>query len=323
MNKTPLNSKFDGLMQNRKMNLVLLIILGLFILVGIFILISRPGTNHPPAVKSLSQALTMVAAASRTAQVGAGPGSPFSSFAHATLTAHALSFRAALTATGNRSIAATADPDGTAQNNSQAATATFKPGYATDLPTDAFQGASPTFPVMNATVRPTYTPRPTSTSYPTARPRPTYTSLPTPGPGLPGLTMSSVIGQLKDEKGFSCAEADSDKNPVLWMCDVFIGNDVWYHVDLYGTAQVEITDLVVSVFQSNPDETRTLDILDVLASLPYDGSNGAQARQWVADTLPGIQSVNDVRDIFIGSVHYRLFGSPQGRYLEMGEPSAH
>jgi hypothetical protein len=108
------------------------------------------------------------------------------------------------------------------------------------------------------------------------------------------------------------------------MCDSFIGYDVWYHVDLYGTHDIEITDLVVSVFQStpDPDPAKIPDILDYVASLPYDGSDAAQAQKWIAGTLPDIRSVDDVKGTYIGSVHYRLSGSPQGRYLEMGEPPA-
>ena len=306
-----MNGKFDGLKKNWPMNIVLLIVAGLFIGVGIFSLTNHTGTGHPQTVNSLSQALTIVAEASRTAQVANGAGSSLSFSTHTTPANFSRPSQVDLPGSGTGPDGSATDPDATGQNNYQS---------TTDFPTYTAQVASSTFPVSNATVRPTYTPRPTSTLYPTAHPSLTFTPSPTPGPGLPGLTMSSVISQLKDDEGFTCAEADSDKNPVLWMCDVFIGTDIWYHVDLYGTAQVGITDLVLSVFQSNPDQARTLDILDYVASLPYNGSDATKACQWVANTLPGIQSVDDVRDTFIGTVHFRLFGSPQGRYLEMGEP---
>jgi hypothetical protein len=104
------------------------------------------------------------------------------------------------------------------------------------------------------------------------------------------------------------------------MCDVQIGNDLWYHVDLYGSPEIEVTDLLVAVFQANPDDAKAVDILGFMASLPYDGSDASAARQWVAQILPDITSVDDVREKFIGGVRFRLFGGPQGRYLEMGEP---
>jgi hypothetical protein len=94
----------------------------------------------------------------------------------------------------------------------------------------------------------------------------------------------------------------------------------WYHVDLYGSPGIEVADLLVSVFQTYPDDAKAVDILGFVASLPYDGSDASAASQWVAQTLPGIQSVDDVREKFIGGVRFRLFGDKYGRYLEMGEP---
>lgn len=136
--------------------------------------------------------------------------------------------------------------------------------------------------------------------------------------------MSGVTGQLTNEKNFICAEAGSAPGPVLWMCDFQTGNDLWYHVNLYGSSEVDVTNLLVSVFQTYPDEAKSLEILSFVASLPYNGSNPTEAKNWVAANLAppsGIQSVDDVREKFIGTVRFKLYGGPQGRYLEMGEPA--
>jgi hypothetical protein len=179
--------------------------------------------------------------------------------------------------------------------------------------------ASATFPVSNATIRPTHTPKPTETPKPPATSTPTVTPTATQSPGLPGLTMNSAVNSLKD-KGFNCSLGSSSPGPTLWMCDIQIENDTWYHVDLYGTANVEVNNVFASVFQTQPDNAKAIDILGYVASLPYNGSDATSARQWIADTLSGIQSVNDVKEKYFGNVHFKLYGDPHGRYLEMGEP---
>jgi hypothetical protein len=131
--------------------------------------------------------------------------------------------------------------------------------------------------------------------------------------------MSAVVARLT-EKGFNCALASSETGPILWMCDLQIGYDIWYHVDIYGNSKIEVTNLLVTVFQTFPVEAKSIEILSYMASLPYTSAIPSQASTWVADTLSDIQSVEDVREKFIGSVRFKLYGGPQGRYLEMGDP---
>ena len=132
--------------------------------------------------------------------------------------------------------------------------------------------------------------------------------------------MSNVINQFQNEKGFACKQEGSATDPVLWMCDIQSGNDLWYHVDIYGTSTVEVSNLLVSVFQTYPEDEKSIDIIGFAASLPYNGSNSSEANKWVSQTLPGLQSLDDVREKIIGGVRFKLYGGPQGRYLEMGDP---
>jgi hypothetical protein len=310
-------SSLDGtpfrLKQDQVLFLILFIVVGVLLLVFVFTSFKPSGTNNPEKEVSLAQALTLVAEASQTAQA-ANPGFSASQAAHSSPVATKV-------ATG------TASPLPSSVNSTQT-TSTRSPqvvssptrSYATATAQNNSQEATPTFPVSNATVRPTYTPKPTETLWPTAPPTPTLTPTATPGPGLPGLSMSAVIGQLENEKGFACAQGGSAPGPILWECNVQIGYGLWYYVELYGSPEIEVTNLRVSVLQTTPDEAKTVDILSFVASLPYDGSDASAASQWVAQTLPGIQSVDDVREKFIGGVRFRLFGGPQGRYMEMGEP---
>ena len=303
---------FNGILNRLKQNQVLYLMIGLGVLFLVFVFISFK--NLPEQEVSLAQALTMVAGASQTAQA-ANPG--FSASQAARPSHVATKVAIGTPSPGSSSVDSTRTPSTrfpTATRNSDVS-------YPTQSNTgqNNFQETIPTYPVSNATVRPTYTPKPTGTKFPTARPTAKPTSTATPGPGLPGLSMSAVIGRLKNEKGFTCTQEGSSPGPILWMCDVQKGNDIWYHVDLYGSPEIEVTNLL-SVFQTHPDDARAVDILSFVASLPYDGSNAADAGKWVVESLPNIQSVDDVKEKFIGRVRFRLYGGSQGRYLEMGEP---
>jgi hypothetical protein len=315
--KPSLDGTPNPLKQDQILFLILLAVVAVLFLVYIFTSYKPNGTNDSQKEVSMAQALTLVAAASQTAQA-ANPGfsaglaspvatqivistpSPLSSSVNSTQATSIQSKQVVLTATRN-SVVPSPTKNTTGQNNTQEPV--------------------PTFPASNATIRPTYTPKPTETLQPTAPPTATPTLTATQGPGLPGLSMNYVTGQLTNEKNFTCAQAGSDPGPVLWMCDFQTGNDLWYHVDLYGSFTIEITNLMVSVFQTYPDDAKSIEILSFIASLPYDGSDATEAKKWLADTLPGIQSVNDVREKFIGGIRFRLYGGPQGRYLEMGEPA--
>jgi hypothetical protein len=172
--------------------------------------------------------------------------------------------------------------------------------------------ATPTFPVGYVTAHSPYT----STALPPTTLAPAASS----APGLPGLSMSYVVARLQNEKKFKCEQVEFAPDPILWMCDIEEGEDLWYHVDLYGGVNVEVNNLMLNVVQTYPDEAKSLDMISFVASLPYKGSKPADASRWVAQTLPSLQSYDDVVEKIFGSVRFSLYGDPQDRYLEMGEP---
>ena len=249
---------FKALIKDREQGLILILLLVLFIVVLIFILLNTRNDFEAPHGFSLPEAMTMIAAATGSAEGNLPSAEPETRMATQT------SYKSPTMRSATRS------PSPRVPVSVITSTPNLPIG-----PTD-------TFPISNVTVRPTYTQKPTQTSYPTSRPTATRTATATASPGLPGLPMSAVLTTLIDDKGFSCAQAASGSTIKLWMCDYQEGYDLWFHVDLYGPSTGEVNNLVVAIFQVNPDEARTLDILGFMASLPYDGSNSAQARQWLA-----------------------------------------
>jgi hypothetical protein len=170
------------------------------------------------------------------------------------------------------------------------------------------------------TPRPTYTPKPTHTRTKT----PTITSTPTltatRSPGLVGLSVEDITNRLQQEKSFTCNDSGGNDTTHLWMCDYQSGVDVWYHVDIDSTPDVPVYHLFAAVYQTQPSDAAAIDILGYLAALPFSGSNPQQARDWVASTLPTCKSVDDKKTTNIGGLNYTLYGGPDGRYLEMGDP---
>ena len=344
---------FNRLKQDQVLFLLLLVVLTVLFLVYVFNS-NEPGpASVPQPGVSMAQALTLVAAASQTGQAE-NPGVS-NSTNQASLLTDPASLAAAQTATisaglnsGNltqtfqtqapqagstatrfSAIAATATPNKLPVQNTTkqptvrpptrtpsgevTATATLGPTQTGIIPED-----TPTNTPVPRTPPPTSTSKPADT--PTTAPTPTATR----SPGLPGLSMNTATSRITGERGFtSCALASSDPGPVLYMCDFIIGYDLWYHVDLYGTSDIEVTNLLVSVFQTYPDEVKTLDLLKFFGSLvfplPAGGANASAAETWLEQNLLGIASVEDVRETFIGGVRFRLYGGPQGRYLEIGD----
>jgi hypothetical protein len=280
----------NGILNRLKQKLPLFVVLLTFLVVYYLVYVFTASDKSPIA-----------AAASRIAQA-ASPGISTSQATNVSYTKPAAT-RAVTPSAGLSSINLT--QTASTQGNDDV----LSPGDNTTDQNSTDQNnnpATPTFPVSNVTVHPTYTPMDLS---PAA----------TPGPGLPGLSMSNVIARLENEKGFDCEQVEFAPDPIVWMCDIDGGEDLWYHVDLYGSATVEVTSLMLNIVQTYPDEAKSLDMISFVASLPYNGSKPAEASRWVAQTLPGLQSYDDVVEKFFGTVRFRLYGDAQDRYLEIGE----
>ena len=260
---------------------------------------------------SLDQALTIVAQASREA---ARPGRPTRAPAGQESSS---SQDAAAPATDlPATVIAQAAQLVTSQSVADQASATPKASLTfTTQPQEDNQSNQPAI-----TARPTYTPKPTRT--PTQKPTRTHTPTltATRSPGLAGLSLDDVTNRLQQEKGFSCSDSGGNDTTHLWMCEYQSGTDVWYHVDIYGTPDTPVFYLFAAVFQSQPSDSAAIEILSYLAALPYSGSNPQQARDWIASTLPTCKTVDDKKKTNIGGLNFTLYGGPDGRYLEMGDP---
>jgi hypothetical protein len=284
----------DDILNRLKQKLPLFVVLLTFFVVYYLVYVFTVPNKSPMAAPA-SQ--TVQAAQSGSQVVTASPTKPDTTLAAGTPSPNVESIDLSQTASsqGNENVLSPEDNSPnqtpTGQNNSP---------------------ATPTFPGGYVTAHSPYT----STAPPPATLAPAASS----APGLPGLSMSYVVARLQNEKKFKCEQVEFAPDPILWMCDIEEGEDLWYHVDLYGGVNVEVNNLMLNVVQTYPDEAKSLDMISFVASLPYKGSKPAEASRWVAQTLPSLQSYDDVVEKFFGFVRFSLYGDPQDRYLEMGEP---
>ena len=68
-----------------------------------------------------------------------------------------------------------------------------------------------------------------------------------------------------------------------------------------------------------PKDSIAIDYLGFLATLPYDGSDPQQAREWIENTLPRITGNGDVKETIIGNIRFQLYGSSSNMSLKIGE----
>jgi hypothetical protein len=170
-------------------------------------------------------------------------------------------------------------------------------------------------PTKTTAPTPTEEPIPSPTLAPTGTRPPTATTQPA---GLPGLMPADVTVNL-EQRGLTCSSAEATfDGGFVWSCSRE-AYDVLLYVDVYSSSLVTVDMIDASViFYSSADDDLASQFLGFIATMPYDGAQPLDAREWVETTLPTIRVAGDVREITIGGVDFILFGMPTARSLEMG-----
>ena len=183
---------------------------------------------------------------------------------------------------------------------------------------------TPTPPSATRPIHATETtgPSPTDEVVPSRTLAPTHTRPPTPTTqpsGLPGLAPADVTVNLED-RGHTCSSAEATYDGgFVWSCTRET-IDMLLYVDIYSRSLVTVDMLDASViFFGSPDDELASQFLGFLATMPYDGSQPLDAREWVETTLPTIRTAGDVRETTICGVAFQLFGIPTARSLQMGD----
>ena len=166
--------------------------------------------------------------------------------------------------------------------------------------------------VVPTTTPGTSTEPPAPTALPPTPVPPSPTTPPSPS-FIQGLTRVDVTINL-ERRGFQCSGQQFMRNRVAWVCrSAALDGSYEFTVDIQGASstQIDFVNAIALNYGSRPTEQVAVDFLGYIASVPYEGSRPAEARQWL------IQNIAAGGEMTIGTAHFRLFGSGRNRNLQI------
>lgn len=176
--------------------------------------------------------------------------------------------------------------------------------------------AEPTAAGASSVVISTFTPVPTHLpSSPEASIEPTSDAKVTGQ--LPGLSPRNVTVALEDQK-FTCTEVKKGAVYYERTCSRGVPNVEVFLVVISGRTPSVVDFIEASILQyENAENEIAIQILSLVAELPYDGATSDDAKAWVESTVPALSG--GTQETTLGGVKYVLYGPPTKLTLEMGE----
>ena len=136
-------------------------------------------------------------------------------------------------------------------------------------------------------------------------------------PSIPGLSREQITVSLTGA-GYECTEPEiGDLGLLYWVCWKTEDQNL---LEIYffsrTTQQIDFIDANINQVE-NPSDERAIEFLTYVGNLP-DTDAGEELGDWIAETLPDIKVVRDLRVNDFGGIHYRLYGTAEARSLEVG-----
>ncbi len=166
-------------------------------------------------------------------------------------------------------------------------------------------------------------PQPTAAQTPAATAQSAVEPSPTPGPTLPpqvpGVNPRKLAASLQDEQGFTCSGIEANSQGYYqWRCERTTPGLV-VQVTLLSRTKTELDLIDTNVDQPDtPAAQVAIDQLSWSAGL-VNPNAGQVVQSWIAETLPKIETVGDIRAQTFDGVLYRLYGTAEARSLEIGQ----
>jgi len=138
---------------------------------------------------------------------------------------------------------------------------------------------------------------------------------------MSGVT-PAYLQVLLEEKNFNCeiVYAPISTDPYYkWECrKEYFSKSIL--LEIWSLSIINISTIRTRIIQYGTwDDSVAINYLGFIATIPYDGSNPQQARNWVENTLPTLTGDGDVREVTIGDIKFRLYGNDQNISLKIGE----
>jgi hypothetical protein len=163
----------------------------------------------------------------------------------------------------------------------------------------------------------TFTPEPTSSSLEPVTPSPEPTLNAQEKGQIPGLAPRNVTVTLEHNR-FTCTLPVKGNRYYERTCTRGVPGVQVFRVVIYGQAPGAVDFIEASIMQyDNPDEETAIEILNLVASQPYDGAAPEEASAWLESTVPALNGGR--QETAFGSVTYVLSGPGNALLLEMGE----
>jgi hypothetical protein len=163
----------------------------------------------------------------------------------------------------------------------------------------------------------------TFTAAPTDLPPSPDASMATPTPDpkvigqLPGLSPRNVTVALEDQR-FTCTEVKKGAVYYQRTCSRGVPGVEVFLVVISGRTPSIVDFIEASIQQyENPKNEIAIEILGLVAGLPYEGAVPDEAKAWVESTVPALSG--GTQETTLGGVKYVLYGTLTKLTLEMGE----
>ena len=134
----------------------------------------------------------------------------------------------------------------------------------------------------------TFTPEPTRSSLEPVTPSPEPTLNAREKGQIPGLAPRNVTVTLEHNR-FTCTLPVKGNRYYERTCTRGVPGVQVFRVVIYGQAPGAVDFIEASIMQyENPDEETAIEILNLIASQPYDGAEPDQASAWLGSTVPAL-----------------------------------
>ena len=136
--------------------------------------------------------------------------------------------------------------------------------------------------------------------------------------GIPGLDPEEIRHTLI-KKDFHCSETTVGDNRLIhWVCwqeSFGILREIYFFSQ--NSNSIDFIDANISQANS-PSDDIAIEFLTFVDTLTDHPEFHPKVEHWIAETLPTIEQVRDLREIVFDGTHYRLYGTAEARSLEIG-----
>lgn len=133
---------------------------------------------------------------------------------------------------------------------------------------------------------------------------------------IPGMSAVDVYGNLK-KLGFTCDGPDVFEGRAFWECKEET-NEHLFSVEILGNSATEILSVQATALNYSNKQTDSIakDFLGYVASIPYENSKQANAKDWV------IKNVSQNTNTVISGVRFTMVENDRSRILTIANENS-